>query len=215
MPDIQVALVEDDPTVRISLQTFLTGCPGLSVSLHAGSVEEFLEEVEKTEGRNPIDVLLLDIGLPGMSGLEGIKPIRRLLPETNIVMLTTFEEEDKIFKALCSGAVAYLSKRSALPTIQEAITIIYRGGSYMSPSIARKVVEYFAPKKRVSAQLTARQQEIVQAIMEGLSYKLIADKLMISIDTVRDHIKKIYKTLNINSKSELMRKAIDGEIDGF
>ncbi|MEL6672441.1 MAG: response regulator transcription factor [Bacteroidota bacterium] len=214
--DIHVAIVEDDPIIRNSLETYLNTCPGIAISYSADSVESLISTLKVA--RNPqIDLVLLDIGLPGISGLEGIKPIKRMLPETNIVMLTTYEEEEKIFKALCAGAVSYLSKRSSLPKIQEAITTIHRGGSYMSPSIARKVVEYFSPNKQKNeaAQLTPRQQEIVHGIMEGLSYKLIADKLMISIDTVRDHIKKIYKTLNINSKSELMKKAMKGEIEGY
>ncbi|MEO0895670.1 MAG: response regulator transcription factor [Bacteroidota bacterium] len=214
MKDIELAIIEDDKVIRNSLEAFLNACPGISVVSISESVETFLEESSQS-AKADISVILLDIGLPGMSGLEGIKPIRKLLPEVNIVMLTTYEEEDKIFKALCAGAVSYLSKRTPLPKIQEAVMTIHRGGSYMSPSIARKVVEYFRPKQKTESKLTPRQEEIVQGIMDGLSYKLIADKLMISIDTVRDHIKKIYKSLNINSKAELMRKAMDGQIEGF
>ena len=175
------------------------------------SVEAFLSELRATQ-KPKVDVLLLDIGLPGMSGLEGIRPIKRLVPNADVVMLTTYEEEDKIFKALCAGAVSYLTKRTPLAKIQEAIFTIHRGGSYMSPSIARKVVEYFVPKKKIEHQLTDRQQQIIQGVVDGLSYKLIADKYMISIDTVRDHIKKIYKALQINSKGELIKKSMDGEI---
>lgn len=214
MPDIHLALVEDDPTIRQSLQTFLDRCPGLQVTHLAGSVEAFLAHLDR-HALPAIDIVLLDIGLPGMSGLEGIRPIQQALPETSIVMLTTYEEDDKIFKALCAGAVSYLSKRTSLPKIQEAIHVIHQGGSYMSPAIARKVVAYFAPKPATPGQLSSRQREIVEGIMAGLSYKLIADQLMISIDTVRDHIKKIYKTLNIHSKGELLRKAYDGEIEGL
>jgi DNA-binding NarL/FixJ family response regulator len=128
-------------------------------------------------------------------------------------MLTTFEEEDKIFKALCAGAVSYISKRTPLTKIEEAIFTIFRGGSYMSPSIARKVISHFNPKpKNTKTQLTSRQSQIVQGIVDGLSYKMIADKHIISIDTVRDHIKKIYRLLEINSKSELIKKSLDEDL---
>jgi DNA-binding NarL/FixJ family response regulator len=213
MENIQVAIIEDDRVIRESLESYLGAHPALQLSVVAGSVEDFLEKVEKAIRLPKIDVLLLDIGLPGMSGIEGIRYIRQKFADTDIVMLTTFEEEDKIFKSLCSGACSYISKRTPLNTIQEAIFTIYRGGSFMSPSIARKVVQHFMPKARKEeALLSLRQQQIVEGLVDGLSYKLIADKLSISIDTVRDHIKRIYRTLAVNSKAEIIRKALDREI---
>lgn len=149
-----------------------------------------------------------------MSGLEGISHIQKLLPKVNIIMLTTYEEEDNIFKALCAGAISYISKRTPLTKIEEAIITIYHGGSYMSPSIARKVINYFGPKSNNGMNsLTSRQQQIVQCIVDGLSYKMVADKLQISIDTVRDHIKKIYRLLNINSKAELIKKSYEQNLN--
>lgn len=211
MESIHLAIIEDDPVVRESLESFLGANLAIQIMYIAESVEIFLNVLKVT--RNPqIDLLLLDIGLPGISGLEAIRPIKKLLPKTDIVMLTTYEEDDKIFKALCAGAVSYLTKRTPLSKIQEAIFTIHRGGSYMSPSIARKVVEYFLPKEKKESPLTARQKQIVQGIVDGLSYKMIGEKYMISLDTVRDHIKKIYKALEINSKSELIRKSMDGDI---
>ncbi|HFC00639.1 MAG TPA: response regulator transcription factor [Phaeodactylibacter sp.] len=208
---IHLAIIEDDPVVRESLESFLGIHPSIQLKHISTSVEDFIKKIKTT--RHPkVDILILDIGLPGMSGLEGIRPIKKILPDTDIVMLTTYEEDDKIFKALCAGAVSYLTKRTSLAKIQEAIFTIHRGGSSMSPSIARKVVEYFSPKEKKEAQLTARQKQIVKGIVDGLSYKMIADKYMISLDTVRDHIKKIYKTLEIHSKGELIRKSMDGEI---
>ena len=148
-----------------------------------------------------------------MSGLEGIRHIRQKLPEADIVMLTTFEEDKNIFKALCAGACSYISKRTSLMKIQEALFIINRGGSYMSPSIARKIAKHFMPKApKEKDLLTPRQIQIVDGLVEGLSYKLIADKLSISIDTVRDHIKRIYRTLEVNSKAEVIRKSLNGDI---
>ncbi len=211
MESINLAIVEDDPVVKESLEAFLGINPSINIVFIETSVEDYLEKVKAAV--NPkIDVMLLDIGLPGMTGLEGIRPIKTLLPEVDIIMLTTFEESDKIFKALCAGAVSYLTKRTPLTKIQEAIFTIFRGGSYMSPSIARKVVDYFAPKEKTASNLTPRQLQIVQGVVEGLSYKMIADKYMISINSVRDHIKKIYKALQINSKGELIKKSLDGDI---
>jgi DNA-binding NarL/FixJ family response regulator len=210
MENIHLGIIEDDLVIRESLETFLNAHPALQFSVVAGSVEDFLEKIEKPFKRPVVDVLLLDIGLPGMSGLDGIRHIRQKSPDTDIIMLTTFEEEEKIFKALCSGACSYISKRTPMATIQEAIFTVHRGGSFMSPSIARKVVQHFMPKARKEdAILSPRQEQIVEGLVDGLSYKLIADKLSISIDTVRDHIKRIYRILEVNSKAEVIRKALD------
>lgn len=212
MENIHLAIIEDDRVIRESLETYLAAHPALQFSIVANSMEDFLQKAEKPAFLPKIDLLLLDIGLPGMSGIEGIRHIRQKYLDADIVMLTTFEEEDKIFKSLCSGACSYISKRTPLSTIQEAVFTIYRGGSFMSPSIARKVVEHFMPKTHKEDDiLSPRQQQIVQALVDGLSYKLIADKLSISIDTVRDHIKRIYRILEVNSKAEVIRKALDGD----
>ncbi|MBK7936836.1 MAG: response regulator transcription factor [Lewinellaceae bacterium] len=213
MENIHLAIIEDDPVIRESLESYLGTHPALQFAVVAGSVEDFFEQMGKATRLPKIDLLLLDIGLPGMSGIEGIRHIRQKFPDTDIVMLTTFEEDDKIFKSLCSGACSYISKRTPLNTIQEAVFTIHRGGSFMSPSIARRVVQHFMPKERKEEDLLSpRQQQIVQGLVDGLSYKLIADKLSISIDTVRDHIKNIYRLLEVNSKAEVIRKALEGEI---
>jgi DNA-binding NarL/FixJ family response regulator len=213
MEYIYLAIIEDDPVVRESLVTYLGAHPAIEISVVADSVEHFLEQVQKAYRPVQANLVLLDIGLPGMTGLEGIRHIRQKCPDMDIVMLTTFEDDDKIFKALCSGACSYITKRTPLNTIQEAVFTIHRGGSYMSPSIARKVVQHFMPKApKADDVLSPRQQQIVQGLVDGLSYKLIADKLSISIDTVRDHIKHIYRTLEVNSKAEVIRKSLDGEI---
>ena len=206
MKNIHLAIVEDDILIKESLESYLGENKNIKLTFIANSVEDFLKAIDIA--REPkIDVVLLDIGLPGISGLEGIRPIKEKLPKANVIMLTTFEEDDKIFKALCAGAVSYISKRTPLTKIEEAIITIYRGGSYMSPSIARKVINYFAPtQEKDESMLTLRQEQIVQGIMDGLSYKMIAERYMISIDTVRDHIKKIYLILNIHSKGELIKK---------
>ncbi len=212
MKPIQLGIVEDDALVRESLIEYMSLQPEIEVVRKAASVEEFLHFLPQTP---QLDLLLLDIGLPGMSGLEAIAIIREKSPGTDIIMLTAFDDNERIFEALQKGAVAYLSKRTRLPVIKEALLIVYQGGSYMSPEIARKVITQLTPRRRAEATesvLTPRQTDIVQGLVDGLSYKMIADKLDISVETVRDHIKKIYKKLQVNSKAEVIRKRMDGEI---
>ena len=209
MQDTNIAIIEDETLVLNSLVGLLETRPEFKVVHQARNVEAFLE----ASLSNHPDVLLLDIGLKGgMTGLQGIRPIKQQYPNTDIIMLTTFDDSDRIFKALCAGASAYLTKRTPFVKIVEAIHTVQQGGSYMSPGIARKVVDYFAPKKIAHSPLTPRQVQIVDAIVEGLSYKMVADKLLITTETVRDHIKKIYRKLEVNSKTELIKKRIDGEI---
>lgn len=205
---ITIGIVEDENSVRENLQIFLDAQPNMEVLITAASVEDFLEMKEEVK---EINTLLLDIRLPGMSGLEGIRPIKQLSPDLNILILSAYDDSDRIFKALCAGAVSYISKRSELSKIKEAIEAVDKGGAYMSPSIARKVITHFTPKPKTDL-LTPRQSQIVQGLVDGLSYKLIADKYLISVETVRDHIKKIYKKLHVNSKAEVIKKKMDGEI---
>ncbi|MEP6647611.1 MAG: response regulator transcription factor [Saprospiraceae bacterium] len=209
MKPIPLAIVEDDPIIGESLRTFLGEDPQFELVCASTSMEDFLQLLD-IDSRIAPAVLLLDIQLPGISGIEGIPAIKQLRPGIDIIMLTTFEESEKIFAALCAGACSYLSKRVSLVTIRDAILTVHRGGSYMSPSIARKVIEHFRPlPKKVEGPLTSRQKEIVECIVNGLSYKMAADKLSISLDTVRTHIKHIYHVLEINSKGELIRRTLD------
>ena len=210
MKNIKLAIIEDDLVVQESLNDFFGVLPNIDCLLISASVENFLEKI--SELVETPDVLLLDINLLGMSGIEGIPLLLEKMPEIDIIMLTTFEDNESIFKALCAGACSYLSKKTPLKKIQEAVEVVYDGGSYMSPSIARKIVNRYAPKRNTVAILTKRQKEIVDGIVFGKSYKMIASDLFISLDTVRSHIKNIYKALKINSKVELIRKANDNEI---
>ncbi len=211
MEAIRLAIVEDQKVVRENLLTYLGKDTTFAISWVATSVEDLLLQLQDKSG-DPPQVVLLDIQLPGMSGVEGIHWIREKAPTADIIMLTTFEDEDHIFQALRAGACSYLSKKSSLADIQKAILTVYHGGSYMSPSIARKVIRQFNPRPQEKTSLTPRQQQIVHGIIDGLSYQHIADRLHISIDTVRSHIKKIYKHLQINSKTELIRKSLRSEI---
>lgn len=205
---IHIVIVEDDPVVLDGLVSFFQVHPMVEVIDTFGSAELFLKWIDR--GERTQFILLLDIQLPGKTGIEALPEIKKLLPNIDVIILTTFEETDIIFKALSAGACSYVSKRSSLQKIGEALEVVAEGGSYMSPAIARKIADYYAPKK--AQQLTDRQLEIVNGIVNGKSYKMIANDLSISLDTVRSHIKNIYSTLEINSKAELIRKSYDNEL---
>jgi DNA-binding NarL/FixJ family response regulator len=205
-----IAIVEDDTQIRNLLQQYLNGQPDFSCVLSFDSVEKFRKELK---AETQPDVLLMDIGLPGMSGIDGMKLIKRDFPKIDIIMLTVYNDPEKIFNSLCAGATGYLLKNTPLEEIKEGIELLSRGGSPMSPQIARKVVEFFSvEKKSVSSPLSDKENEIVIALVDGLSYKLIADRLNISIETVRFHIKNIYRKLHVHSKAEVISKSLKGEI---
>ncbi len=215
MESINIGIIEDDRVIHESLVSSVNMYPALNLAFDAYSVEEALEIINDDIKLIP-DVILLDIGLPGMDGISGIPHIKECLTETDIIMLTTYEESEIIFKALCSGACSYISKKTSLKVIMDSVFTVYRGGSYMSPTIARKIAEHFAPLKKITVenktQLTDRQLQIVKELSEGLSYKGIANKLNISIDTVRSHIKKIYKMLEVTNKLTVINMYRDGKL---
>ncbi len=207
---IAVAIIEDVEDIRVNLKEYLEAQENISSVMAAASMEEFFEKKSMV---SPPDVVLSDIGLPGMNGIEGIKNIRSLFPDTDIIMLTVFSDSDKIFQSICAGATGYALKGTPMPDIHKAIMEIKAGGSYMSPSIARKVIDFFVPEKKFRSEgLTPKEKQIVEALTEGLSYKLIAAKLNLSMDTVRFHIKNTYRKLQVNSKAEVISKAYRGEI---
>ena len=205
---IHIVIVEDDPVISESLTSFFNASPRLSVKKTFGDAEGFIDWLKKNTHKDFI--LLLDIQLPGKTGIESLPHIKRLSPQLDVIILTTFEETDIIFQALSYGACSYVSKRTSLHKIKEAVEIVSKGGSYMSPAVARKIVDFYAPKK--SKTLTKRQLQIVDGLVNGKSYKMIAKDLFISLDTVRSHIKNIYATLEINSKAELIKKSFNNEL---
>jgi len=198
---ISIAYIEDDPYIRELVADYLEQSKEVEFLTAAESVEDFLADAP---GRAYPDVILQDINLPGMSGLEAIRRLKQLYPKAEIIMFTVNDDSEHIFKSFCAGATGYLLKSTALPKIVEAVQQVYRGESAVSPSVARKMIQHFRPERRGEEQLTPREQEIVQGMVEGLSYKLIADQLMISINTVSYHVKNIYRKLQVNSKAEVI-----------
>jgi DNA-binding NarL/FixJ family response regulator len=206
---LRLALIEDDALVRSNLAAFFSEQEGLNCVIDSGSIEDFFERAQKIK---ELDIVLTDIGLPGMTGIEAIPLIRKKFPEASIIIISVYTDSDRIFKALCAGAVGYLQKDTPTNEILDCINIISKGGSAMSPNIARKVVEYFAPKRTYNEPLTAKEQQVVTAMVDGLSYKMIASRLGITLETVRQHIKNIYRKLHVNSKGEVIVKSLKGEI---
>lgn len=207
-----VGIVEDNKKIRDLIQRYLDMQDELECSVAVESVEEMMDYLEENE--EP-EVILMDIQLPGMSGIKGMGLIKEDYPDIDIMMLTVYHDSHKIFNALRAGASGYLLKHTSLPEIKESVVKLLNGGAPMSPQIARKVIDHFqddAPKKSSKTNLTDREHDIVNGLVDGLSYKMIADRYDISIDTVRAHIRNTYKKLHVNSKAEVIAKSLKGEI---
>lgn len=210
---IRVTITEDNDTIREGLALLINATEGLECVAKYRNCEDLLADFMN----HRTDIFLQDIGLPGISGIEGIKTLKKHLPEAIILMLTVYEDEEKVFEALKAGASGYLLKKTSPAQLIEAIKDAAHGGSPMSPNIARKVVRFFQQKPGNSGQtaygLTEREKDILTSLCEGNSYKMIADHLCISIDTVRTHIRHIYKKLHVHNQSEAVAKAFkDGII---
>lgn len=200
---IKLVIVEDDKEVCATLALFLRTCNEFAEVVETNSVEEFMTLIN--DGFYP-DVVLQDIQLPGLSGIEALPIYKTKIPNAKILMNSVLQNSETVFAAICSGALGYIEKGYSLEQIKEAIINVYKGGSAMSPTIARHVVNFFNPSKKIEETLTERENEIAKGILDGLSYKLIANRHQVSIDTVRTHITRIYRKLHINSKAELMNK---------
>jgi DNA-binding NarL/FixJ family response regulator len=207
---ISVAVIEDEKEVRQGLSYILDHTEGFRCMGAFRSYEEALEGIS-----TPPDVLLSDIGLPGMSGVEGVKLFKRKYGETPVVMLTVYRDDDKIFQSICNGASGYILKKDPPSKILEAIKEVHHGGAPMSSEIAMKVLTAFralTPPPSDPSGLTKREEEILAELVTGNSYKSTADHLFISVHTVRFHIRSIYEKLHVHSKSEAVAKALKGRL---
>ena len=205
---IKIIIVEDNKTIREGLTVLINATDGLRCVKNYSNCEDMLAELEEI---NP-DLILMDIGLPGMSGIEGIKKAKLILPEILILILSVYENDDNIFDALCAGACGYLIKKTPPARLIEAITEAHNGGSPMSANIARRVVSYFNKNVQKTDDsendLSEREIEVLTNLSQGNSYKMIAESVCISLDTVRYYIRSIYKKLQVHSQSEAVAKAL-------
>ena len=204
---LRVAIVEDQREVREGLAVLINGTPGFRCTGNYRSMEEALRVLEK----EPPDVLLTDIGLPLMSGTEGIRILKRLYPDLPILALTVYKDDEDIFDALCAGASGYLLKNTPPARLLECLREVVNGGAPMSPQVARQVIRLFreiSPPVKADYRLTPQETELLKLMVEGYNYKAAAAKLGITINTVSFHVRNIYTKLQVHSKSEAVAKAL-------
>ena len=202
---IRVALVEDDHQVRAGLRLLIDHSKKCACVAAFGSAEEALARLPSLDA----DIVLMDIELPGMSGIECIRELKLRQPKIQIMMLTVFEDHDRIFQSLAAGASGYLLKQTPPGKLLEAIIELHRGGAPMSTQIARRVVEVFqqaAPSEEATAGLSPREKEIIALLAKGYLYKEIASQLGISVETVRTHIHNTDEKLHVRSRTEAVMK---------
>jgi DNA-binding NarL/FixJ family response regulator len=204
--DIRVALIEDEKEVRQGLSYILNHTEGFRCVGEFKSYEDALSALS-----SPPDVLLSDIGLPGMKGDEGAGLFKKKFPSSAIIMLTVYRDDDRIFRSIVAGASGYILKKEPPGKILEAIREVHAGGAAMSAETAIKVLDAFrklTPRRSEHEPLTEREEEILQELVKGNSYKSTADHLFISVHTVRFHIRSIYEKLHVHSKSQAVVKAL-------
>jgi DNA-binding NarL/FixJ family response regulator len=210
--ELRVALVEDHARTREGLAQLIGGTPGFRVTGAWGSMEAALQALPAAVP----DVLLADIGLPGMSGIEGVARIKERLPQVQILMLSVYGDDDSVFAAICAGASGYLLKDTPPQRLLEAIAELHAGGAPMSPEVARRVVQTFrkvAPA-REDHRLTERELAVLQLLVDGHSYKTAAARLEVALDTIRFHVRNIYDKLHVHSKSAAVAAALRRGIVG-
>ena len=214
--EIKVALIEDQRDVREGLTILINGSSGFRCVAAFRTMEEALRRLERAPLDADLpDVVLTDIGLPGMSGVEGIRILKQWYPDLPIVALTVYDDDDDVFDALCAGASGYLLKNTPPVRLLESVREVAAGGAPMSPEVARRVVNLFRefrPRAQADCRLTSQETELLKLIIEGHSYKTAADRLAISISTVSFHLQNIYRKLQVHSKSEAVAKALRNKL---
>jgi DNA-binding NarL/FixJ family response regulator len=202
---LTVSIVEDNEQLRSTLARVIGRAEGFKCISHYGSAEAALENLPREKPQ----VVLMDINLPGMNGVECVRQLKALLPETQVLMLTVYEDTDNIFNALAAGAAGYLLKRTQSAELLEAIKEVHEGGSPMTAHIARKVTQSFlrAGSALLSTEsLSQREQEVLDCLSQGFLYKEIADKLGISYETVHTYIRRIYEKLQVRTRTEAVAR---------
>jgi DNA-binding NarL/FixJ family response regulator len=214
MSNIKVVLFDDNDQLRDSIAMLLSVTEDIDL---VGSFDHCSEVISIIQARQP-DVVIMDVDMPGMNGIDGVKLIRKNFPQVNILMQTVFDDVEKVFAAIKAGAGGYILKNAESKNILDAIREVYTGGAPMSPSIARKVLLYFQSdpglpvkdylKVKEAYHLSAREKEVLALLVQGFAYKMIADKLFITYSTVRAHMTKIYEKLHVGSMTEAVAMAI-------
>lgn len=204
---IKVAIVEDERDIRECLSFLVSGTPGFACTGSFRSMEDALDKI----GHGMPDVVLSDIGLPGMSGIEGIKLLKSRYPNLLILMLTVYDDDERIFDAMCAGASGYLLKKTPPVKLLESLREAVQGGAPMSPEVARRVITLFReirPPERADYQLTPHETRLLKLFVEGHNYKTAAVELGVSVNTVNFHVRSIYEKLQVHSRSEAVAKAL-------
>lgn len=206
-PPIQVAIIEDRHEIRQGLATLITNSAGFQCSGSFRSMEEALVQLP----RNLPQVVLVDIGLPGMSGIDGIRELKRSYPDLLLLMITIYDDDERIVDAICAGACGYLLKNTAPARLLGALREAVDGGAPMAPEIARRVLQLFRespPPKKVDYNLTPHEARLLKMLVEGYNYKTAAAQLGLSVNTISFHMRHVYEKLQVHSKSEAVAKAL-------
>ncbi len=210
---MNLALIEDDPLLREEIAEHFATHPTIRCVLAVSSIDRFKHFFRDFM---EIDVLLLDINLPYVSGVDGLPALRRLLPEAEIIMYTVVNDHNTIFKCICSGANGYLLKDGNLDTLERnLLDIEAQGGCALTPSVARRILGYFQPKNREqpNTQLSPQELKVSRLLLDGVSYQQVADMLNITINGVRHHVRNIYRKLHVSSKGELLKRFKEGDVE--
>jgi len=207
---MKIAIFEDNKKFRESLEFVIVTTNDMEL---CGSFADTSRIRQRIEALQP-DVVLMDINIPGKNGIEAVKEIKEYFPNVQVCMQTVFEDDDKIFASLCAGASGYILKNTPPEKILQAVKEVAEGGAFFTPSIAKKVLLNFhqQPEKAEYIKLSDKEKEVLKYLVEGLSYKMIADKVFVSFHTVHTHLRHIYEKLHVNSKGEAVAKAIKNRL---
>lgn len=204
---VKVAIVEDQREIRECLALLVNGTDGYTCSGSYRSMEEAIEKIP----RQVPDVLLSDIGLPGMSGIDGVRRLKELYPNLLVLMLTVYDDDERIFDAMCAGACGYLLKKTPPARLIASLQEVVDGGAPMSPEVARRVIALFReirPPDRAEYHLTPHETRLLKLFVEGHNYKTAAVELKVSVNTINFHVRSIYDKLQVHSRSEAVAKAL-------